>query len=318
MSFHDEFVQYIADNNINIASFGTKQTQLMKFEEKHRKPVESGEYTRDDYLAYFRFTSPRSPSFFDNRKAFIKHYISFLVERGVAEASQFDIVNSISFKDIGMGGVNKIQYFKDITHLSAVIDQTLSFEEERKLQTINDKSKISEVMHSYDTPVCIYYCIWFGLTLEQIVKIKADDLMDDGVIVDGKMVYMPRNIVKKLMEYKISDGYYHIGRGLIYRPYVPSEYLMRTYLNDKLTVEGARVMLTRFNKICDNKYSLNLETVYTSGMFYRAYQAEQNGLVDFGIVANRRTYFGDKDSSDATIAARYTAYQEYKKTFYPD
>ena len=41
MSFHDEFVQYAADNNINIASLGVKQDQLKKFEEKHRKPVDS-------------------------------------------------------------------------------------------------------------------------------------------------------------------------------------------------------------------------------------------------------------------------------------
>ena len=199
-----------------------------------------------------------------------------------------------------------------------VIQQTLDTEKEHRQQTVSDKSKIPEIMRSYDIPVCIYYCIWFGFTLEQIIEIKASDLVDDGIIVDGKIVYMPRSVVKKLKEYRASDGYYHVGRGLIYRPYVPSEYLMRTYLNDRLNVVNARAMLVRFNKICGNKYSLNFETVYDSGMFYRAYEAEENGLVDFKTVANRRSYFGNKDSSDTAIAARYAAYQEYKKTFYPD
>lgn len=316
MSFHDEFVRYAANNNINIPSLDVKLDQLKEFEKAHRKPVESGEYTRDDYLAYFRFTAPRSPSFFGSRKTFIKHYISFLVEKGAVDSNQLDILSPIVFREIGMSGINKIQYFKDITHLMATISQTLDEEHDRRTDAINDGALVSQIMKVYDLPVCVIYCIWYGLTLEQIVEIKTTDVKDDGIVVDGSLVYMSRPVVKKLKDFINSDGFVQPTRSFVFRPYVASEYLIRSNRSAQLSVPGVRALLVRFNNLSDNKYAFNFETIYSSGQFYRAYVAEQNGLVNFKSVANKRQYFGDKDSSESAINARYMAYLEYKRTFF--
>lgn len=88
------------------------------------------------------------------------------------------------------------------------------------------------------------------------------------------MVSLPEDVAKLINYLAVSDGYSQQAKGVIFRRYVPSEYLIRTDRKECLDIPGMRMCLYRMNRITGRKFSLSYDTAFYSGVYFRAYMLE--------------------------------------------
>lgn len=79
----------------------------------------------------------------------------------------------------------------------------------------------------YDRSAVSLYLSWYGLTAEQIKMFRKSDVLNDGIIIDGKMAQVPSDILDVFIRLRDSEGYYTAGDRVIYRRYEDSDYLIR-------------------------------------------------------------------------------------------
>ena len=60
----------------------------------------------------------------------------------------------------------------------------------------------------FDLPAVILYLAWFGLTEEQIINFPKEDVLDDGVMINGEKTEMPFEILQVFKRLRDAEGYY--------------------------------------------------------------------------------------------------------------
>lgn len=246
----------------------------------------------------------RHTSIFFNYKSHVMSYVRYLIANGVLPAEQESILASVTVDDLKINETSGVQYYKNLGMLH---------------QAIQDSIKVSECYDEtlFDLPAVILYLAWFGLTEEQIINFPKEDVLDDGVMINGEKTEMPFEILQIFKRLRDAEGYYQQARGVIFRAYVYSDNLIRTERNSKINVSKMQGLVNRLNTLMDGTYSLRYNVIHQSGIFYRAHLLEcestQFNLEDPEFASK---VFCEDLSSKVKHTARIRDYKLYKQLFY--
>lgn len=260
-------LQFFEDANGGYVSFSHPKhfiktwKKVKTFEDNIGKTLDDG-YTKEEYISLFNFMLARCSSSFYNDKKVVMYYIRYLIAHDVLPTEQEDILASVVVEDLSIKDESDhIRYFKNLNHLREAIDDT-----------VKAADRVDETM--YDVPSAILYLAWYGLSEEQVLTLPKSAVLEDGIMLDDQKIEMPYFITDLLVRLRDAEGFSTKGRGIIFRKYMYSDYLIRTEDSYQMTVPQMRASLSRMDKVMDHTYSLRFDTARQSGIFYRAYMLE--------------------------------------------
>lgn len=170
---------------------------------------------------------------------------------------------------------------------------------------------------------CIIYLLYAGLTREDIMNLKSDDVfLDESEIHFDKYLFkMSKRLKKTLKYYSGMDGFVHSAsenaKGIRVDPIVRSEYFVcnSTTSDRKQMASSTFVSLSKKFKACRKR--LTPSSVNISGVFRRMYDREKNGQPeDYSeyLFLKRNTAFAILNSSKVIEDCKYE-YRAWKQAF---
>lgn len=301
--------KFFEDPDGGYAKVGVKKNfdivwkKVLAYEEQTGQSLDNG-FTKEQYVFMFNSMRVRHTSIFFNYKSHVMSYVRYLIANGVLPTEQERILASVTVDDLKINEISGVQYYKNLGMLH---------------QAIQDSIKVSECYDEtlFDLPAVILYLAWFGLTEEQIINFPKEDVLDDGVMINGEKTEMPFEILQVFKRLRDAEGYYQQARGVIFRAYVYSENLIRTERNSKINVSKMQGLVNRLNTLMDGTYSLRYNVIHQSGIFYRAHLLEcestQFNLEDPEFASK---VLCEDLSSKVKRTARIRDYKLYKQLFY--
>lgn len=277
--------------------------KVLSFETKTGLSLDNG-FTKEQYVSMFNSMRIRHTSILSNYKSYIMIYVRYLTANGVLPEAQESILASVTVDDLKINEASGVQYYKNLGTLH---------------QAIQDSVKVSECYDEtlYDLPAAILYLAWYGLTEEQAINFPKEDVLDDGVMINGVKTEVPFEILQVFTRLRDANGYYQQARGVIFRAYVYSDNLIRTEHNATITLSMLQGLVNRLNALRDGTYSLRYNVIRQSGIFYRAHLLEcestQFNLDDPEFASK---VFCEDLSSKVKRTARIRDYKLYKQLFY--
>lgn len=310
MSLKQEFLDSLGDNypGAKNGTFRTGWNKVLRIEAETGLDL-SKMSRREEYIEFATHMNFRKQIRFTPEMSAIRLYITFLVERGIVPTTALEEFSSIKFADIPVkeGGAF---YYKDISSLRTEIEHAITNASATNIDT--------SVFYG---ATCAIYLAWYGVTVQEMCEIKKRDILDDRIIVDGRVLSLPRFVMDVLKAYKEADGYYQQAKGVIYKRYTDSEYLFRSVANDKLTPKRITGLVVKLNTTSRDGHELQLKMVHWSGLFHRAYIEE---TVDKTFDPNNTTIDelrrlfgteGDASSDRARKSRLLSDYRKYKTMF---
>ena len=286
----------------NKADFMQAWKFVLDFEKETEKSLDSG-LTQEEYYDLFNTMRIRHLSVFYNRKTAIMFYIKYLVNHDVLPKSQEDMISSIELSSLSIKDSKHVIYFKNIAMLKEAIDTTVYEADPYDPQI-------------FDVPISILYLAWYGLTEDQIINLRKSDVTESGIILNGIHIIMDGFVVNMLEQLRDSEGYYQQARGRILRKYVYSDYLIRSDRKHQIDLNGLRGILARMNNYSGRRFSLRYDVAYRSGVFYRAYLRECNGVhFDLEDPKCASEIFGENLNVRSKLIATTREYDFYKQLF---
>lgn len=259
--------------------------------------------SKDDYIQLLNSCGIRRSSYFKQCKMAIMRYIRYQIAAGVLPAEQEQVFKSVSMDDLSVDGGKGVQYFKNLAELRKCIEDT-----------VHSAMNYDETL--YDCPISALYLAWFGFTDRQMLELRKDDVLEDGVMLDGKLVAIPSFAMQIITRYRDADGYYQQARGVIFRRYQYSDYLFRTERSYRMSLPQFKASIVRFNDIMDQTYSLQYTSVHLSGIFNRAYAMEcESTSFNLDDPAFASEVFGEP-LADLKLKHMVSDYKHYKKLFH--
>lgn len=258
--------------------------------------------SRDQYIKLLSRTLVRRANTFYTHREPMCFYVSFLEERGLLPPGQTNLSRSFGFEDLDCTGMRDRLYYTSINALLNDVDKAIE----------NSANPYDDV---YDPAVAILMLAWYGFTHEQIAAVRKSDVTEGGVILDGRLVPIPRPFITRLLRYRDAQGVYSTGRGLIFRKYKPTPLLVRSIGSDSADKYTMRRTINRLNVHADETSPLTYDVVYQSGVYCRAMAAELNGAViseDAG-AESVSALLCCRIRSDAELRAELLNYRHYKK-----
>lgn len=277
--------------------------KVLSFEEKTGQSLDNG-FTKEQYVSMFNSMRIRHTRIFFNYKSHVMSYVRYLIANGALPEEQENILASVTVDDLRIDETGGVQYYKNLGMLHKAIQDS-----------VNASECYDETL--YDLPASILYLAWYGLSEDQIINYPKEDVLDDGIMLNGEKIEVPFYVLQVLKRLRDSDGYYQQARGLIFRSYVYSDNLIRTERNSKITLSMMQGLVNRLNALLDRTYSLRYNVIHQSGIFYRAYLLEcestQFNLDDPEFASK---VFCEDLSSKVKRTARIRDYKLYKQLFY--
>lgn len=277
--------------------------KVLAFEKQTGQSLDDS-FTKDQYVSMFNSMRIRHTSIFFNYKSHVMSYVRYLIANGALPKEQEDILASVTVDDLKINESSGVQYYKNLNML---------------YQAIRESIKVSECYDKtlFDLSASILYLAWYGLSEEQIISFPKENVLDDGLVIDGENVEVPFNILQVLKRLRDADGYYQQARGVIFRAYVYSDNLIRTERNSKITLSMLRGLVNRLNALMDGTYSLRYNVIRQSGVFYRAHLLEcESTKFDLDDPEFASKVFCEDLSSKVKRTARIRDYKLYKQLFY--
>lgn len=294
----------------NQKRFNQMWRKILTFEERTGLSLDKG-LTREQYVSLFNSLKIRHVNIFPSNKADLLAYVRYLIAAGELPKEQESILVSVTVDDLSIKSTESeevVHYYKNVAMLQEAIEDTIKTSE-----------SYDETL--YDLPATILYLAWYGLTEEQIINFRKDAVLENGIMVDGAEIEIPFNIMQIIRRLRDADGYSQQAKGVIFRKYVASDYLIRTERKDKIEIDNLRTLLYRFNRISDRRYSLRYDVIHQSGIFHRAYMQECTSTnFDLNDAVFASKVFCEKLSSETNaervkLVARIRDYQLYKQLF---
>lgn len=128
----------------------------------------------------------------------------------------------------------------------------------------------------YRLEMATFILTWYGFQLKDISAIKKEDILPttNAIVYKDKQTNLHQSAWKQLREFADADYYLSKrGNGYARVPYMPSEYLMRTMLNDRIPPKNISSVISQFNKkLPPDAKRYDLTSILWSGRFYRAWE----------------------------------------------
>ena len=306
----EQIVKEILDQKTNASNmFRQVWKHVLDYEASSGNSLDNG-LTREQYIDLLSSFCRRRAGF-TGRKSALMTYVKAMVETGDLAEDQVSILSSVHFPDLNITGTTvqaknsdvKLSYFKNFQALKSAIAETLN----------ESDAKYKE---KFDIPKAILFLAWFGLTEEEILTLRKEDVVAGGVMVGDRMIKLPEDVIKHINHLALSDGYYQKAKGVIFRRYIPSDYLIRTDRRERLDVPGMRSILYRMNLITGRRFSLSYDTAFYSGVYFRAYMLEcESDNFDLSDQAFAAKVLCTDTSTPSMHSAAIDNYKMFKKLF---
>lgn len=284
-------------NLLEYQSYVATLHQLEKFEVERGAKLEDGA-DRQWFLDFYHNAGPRGFQAYAKLRVHMTAYLRFLIEQGLPMDGALSDLESIRFEDISAEATEV--YLKNIATLRSCIDIAI-------------QSKGAVDITVYDQPAAILYLSWYGFSKEQMMELEKTDVMETGVMMDGKLIEMEPFVMRVIHRYCESEGYYKESKGLTFRKYQDSAYLFRSPVNAQLSEKQLRLSVLRLAKDTGFKV-LSIKTVYDSGIFFRMFVEESFNNVDFRKISNeeleKRLGIRITRNSRSTKLKEYHRYKE--------
>lgn len=128
----------------------------------------------------------------------------------------------------------------------------------------------------YRLEMTTFILTWYGFQLKDISALKKEDVLSttNVIVYKDKQTKLHQSAWKQLREFADADYYLSKrGNGYARVPYMPSEYLMRTMLNDRIPPKNTSSVISQFNKkLPPDAKRYDLTSILWSGRFYRAWE----------------------------------------------
>ena len=277
---------------------------------------EPAQFEKDDFVCILTKLNARTVATFRTDKCNIIEYFKWLANRGEMTEEQIVECSNISYDDIDDSDSHRIYYFKNFNDLYSCLEDAISY---KRIST--------EESDEYNAVRCAVYLAWYGFTLEEIVNVLKADVNEKYLIVYKGKDKVPVQISPKAMQYiskyrnSISYTSAKFGR-LVEISYKKSEYLFRSYKNEKIPKTSINTMLaaiSEHHKDVGKKFAHG--KIHQSGMFCRARIDEiNNGKLNADDQERILRLFGydekkmSKDYARIKSNALWVDYQKYKET----
>lgn len=277
--------------------------KVAKFEESTGQSLEDG-FTREQYVELFNSMRIRRTYNLFHFKSLLMKYVQYLIDDGSLDSEQRNILDSISPDDL-----STVYYYKNINMLYEAVKDTIESSECYDTAT-------------FDPPAVAIFLAWYGLTKEEIADYLKADVHDDGIIIKGEKITPPFSVLQFFTSMRDAEGYYQQAKGRIFHAYPYSDYLIRTRFNHHVKPSDVSFLVARTNKVMDGEYSLELNMIRQSGIFFRAYQLECNSVkfdLNDPVFASKvfcEDFTGSTKKFKVAHTARIRDYKLYKQLFY--
>ena len=190
-------------------------------------------------------------------------------------------------------------------------------------EAVNDSIQLSECYDStrFDSAAVAIFLSWYGLTKDEIADYRKENVLDDGIIINGEKITPPFHVLHFFTSLRNAKGYYQQAKGVIFHKYLYSDYLIRTRFNDHIKPIDVVNLVSRLNKVSNGEYSLELNMVRQSGIFFRAYQLECNSVtfdLNDPVFASKvfcEDFSGTTQKCKVAHTSRVRDYKLYKRLF---
>ena len=245
----------------------------------------------------------------------IKTYVKLCVAHGrckYGSESRWDI---IKVEDIDKKYIVSLKLIKDPHSFQEKLDAVY--------KTLTANTQESEMSFFFKV---MMYLIYLGARDEEVGLIKKSDYDKENKLIklDKKIIQLDNYIVEYIDEIiDKTDVVMMVSSNLPSRKrLVNSEYLIRKTLvgrqsvTDNVTLNWVRFNCNRFNilyrTLTEESLCYTPRSIYDSGVFYRLYQMEKNGVkIDKSLLVE---YYSDV--TDRIIDGRMSEYEDWKETYY--
>ncbi len=260
--------------------------------------------TRQHLIQMLTESSIMSMNTFDSFKSKVKGFLKWLCDNGYCPEELLESWQSIRFSDIDRSDFYDRFYFKDYSDLYDTIQVVFG-----------------DASSEYDTFKAAATLVWFGIDINDLPNILKDDLFETaGYIiapVTKRRIYLPKVAVKQLESYKNADAYDSAKFGGCIVPYVESQYLFRSYKNERLTVKQLTNISAAANRVAaDFPKTFQWNRIFLSGLYKRLLDTEnQFGEIGKTNYDKLRDFFGES-LSEQILSQKYKEYQSYREYMY--
>lgn len=303
----DEFLQAVEAGRpipYDITNYNRLFKVLYTYENKLGKLISEG-YSKEEYIGLLLDCRAKKAASFVMYRSIIKDYVSFLVEKGDLDTTHIEVLDFLSFEDLNQNDDSAVWYYQSIEDLLNQIDSE-----------IEKRDPVDPTI--YAAAVSSLILAWYGFAIDAIPEVLKIDVVEDGVLYNGKLTKMHADACRRLQLYRDATSYIHHAAVDTIVNYPYTEYLIRTIQNPHVNKRIIQTQIDGLNKISKGKFSLTYTNIYQSGIFHRLYLKERNNpnILKTSNLADLSDAFGCKIGS-ANTASRYKRdYAKYKKIFH--
>ena len=294
----------ITDQSKDVLSAFWKRVQ--KTEQEIGKELEAG-YSEEEYRTLLEKMNVTNVNVMRIYKSRIKGYIDWLCDNGVLNEQSALYLKAVNYNSIDGARVFDSRYYPTLSALQDDIDDC-----------IDHAQRIDE--NIFAMQISALYLAWYGVTVEELFRIKKSDVHEDSITVGDREIYPSTAVMAYIKDYRDAEGFHSQARQIIFLKYMPSDLLFRTPRSPSIT---SQVMLSTsihvFTKSGGKETrTLTYDKVYWSGIFNRAYQYElENGAIPMNDLELRERIFQEHYDSMSEANRRLTEYRQYQEHFFP-
>jgi integrase len=297
-----KYANYSQNSLVQIVRYFKKMSEI-----EFQKNKDVALFTRDEMLDLFERSRWISVSVVENRKVMVREWMREYRRQGYENWQDVDIRGSIDLitkENIPGGLIRESEWFRSLDEIQSCINEIIDV-------------YIGPDPKEYDTCITAIYMAWHGVYLNELIKIRKENIrrIENTVYlpISKKHISIDPNIMDFIVEYMESEGYgsERQGKSVILN-YKPSIYLMRTNRQDSLTENNVRSALSSFSTIYEEtgkerKFKYN--KILVSGHFSNiiAYE-KRHGL----FTTKNKDAFEEEFGEEFTLQRFYNIFQEFK------
>ncbi len=303
--------KYIKESSFKMNEKSRQITKNFLTKFFNSKPdIDYADLTRQDMIEIFSASNMMSIVTFAPYKSKVNDFMKWMLEEGYGTEQLLHSLNSITFDDIDRSDFYDKYYFRDFLDLYNTMQKAFS-------------KRGSE----FDTFRSAAVLVWHGIKVRELPNILKSDINDDeGYVihpVTKEEIFLLPLAIKTLVQYRDANTHDSSKFGGQVISYAEGPFLFRSYKSKQLTATQIEHLSNSANSVAKEIGKVfNWKRIYTSGLYNRIYQYEQeNGVLessDFSKlkVLFKMPYLQETAKSRALIVKKYRGYQEFKQNMY--
>lgn len=215
------------------------------------------------YSIFYVYNDTVAMSKFYSVKRFLILLYEWLIQQKYADKWTLEKIKSIRIEDVLSETFVKQFLYKNLDSILEMVCE------------VGNKIGLSNEEDLLDIKSLVIL-MFYGVEYKDIIDIKKSDLYGNKIKVGNEIITLDDKSFKILSMYAETDPFSSFPSGKS-RVRVPSDFLFRSSMKNKLTSSNLRFAFARFNEVAKDYYvQLDRLRLYKNGMFVRIYEVENN------------------------------------------